>query len=175
VEYVSPGQLNVLLPVGLASGQATLQTYNHGLASAAVTVQVQDVAPAFFLQGDGKHIVATHADGSLIGPTSATGVTPVTTPAAPGETIVLYGTGFGVTNPATPEGQLITTDLPLAALPAITIDQISTGPPLFAGLISAGLFQINVVVPASTASGDVPVVALVGSTASPGTAVIAVQ
>jgi uncharacterized protein (TIGR03437 family) len=46
VEYVSPTQLNVLMPVGLASGQATLQTYNFGLASAAVTVQVQEVAPA---------------------------------------------------------------------------------------------------------------------------------
>jgi uncharacterized protein (TIGR03118 family) len=174
VEYVSPGQLNVLLPVGLASGQAQLQTYNFGLASTAVTVQVQDVAPAFFLQTDGKHIAATHADGSLIGPTTATGVTPATTPAAPGETIVLYGTGFGVTNPAAPEGQLITTALPLATLPTITFGG-AAGHVAFAGLTYAGLYQINVTIPASTASGDVPVVALVGSTASPGTAVIAVQ
>jgi uncharacterized protein (TIGR03118 family) len=171
VEYVSPGQLNVLLPVGLASGQATFETYNFGLSSGAVTVQVQDVAPAFFLQGDGKHVVATHADGTLIGPTTTTGATP----AAPGEAIVLYGTGFGVTNPAAPEGKLITTPLPLAALPTITIDQISTGTPAFAGLTYAGLYQINVTVPTTAGSGDVPIVALVGSTASPGTAVIAVQ
>jgi uncharacterized protein (TIGR03437 family) len=45
----------------------------------------------------------------------------------------------------------------------------------FAGLISAGLYQINVTVPASTPSGDVTVMALVGTTASPGGAVIAVQ
>ena len=171
VNYVSPGQLNVLLPVGLASGQAQLQTYNFGLASAAVTVQVQDVAPAFFMQSDGKHIVATHADGSLIGPAGTTGATP----AAPGETIVLYGTGFGVTNPAAPEGKLITTPLPLATLPTITIDGIASGPPAFAGLTYAGLFQINVTIPASTASGDVQVVAVVGSTSSPSPAVITVQ
>ena len=170
VEYVSPTQLNVLLPVGLASGQATFETYNFGLASTAVTVQVQDVAPAFFLQSDGKHIVATHADGSLIGPTTTTGATP----AAPGETIVLYGTGFGVTNPAAPEGKLITTALPLATPPTITVGA-TAGQVTFAGLTYAGLYQINVTIPASTASGDVAVVALVGSIASPGTAVIAVQ
>jgi uncharacterized protein (TIGR03437 family) len=158
------------MPVGVASGQANVQTYNFGLASTSVDVQVQDVAPAFFLQSDGKHIVATHANGTLIGPTSTTGATP----AAPGEIIVLYGTGFGVTNPAAPEGQLITTALPLAALPTITIGGTASQP-IFAGLTYAGLFQINVTVPAGTASGDVPVVALVGSTASPGTAVIAVQ
>jgi len=170
VEFVSPTQLNVLLPVGLASGQAQVQTYNFGLASTTVTVQVQDVAPAFFLQNDGKHIAATHADGSLIGPTGTTGATP----AAPGETVVLYGTGFGVTTPAAPEGKLITTALPLATKPTITIGG-AAGQVAFAGLTYAGLYQINVTIPASTASGDVPVVALVGSTASPGTAVIAVQ
>jgi len=172
VNYVSPNQLNVLLPVGLAPGQVQLQTFNFGLASAVVTVTVQDVAPAFFMQSDGKHILARHADGSLVGPASTT---TGATPAAPGEEIVLYGTGFGVTNPAAPEGQLITTPLPLATYPTITIDNISTGQPEFAGLTYAGLYQINVTVPLSTPSGDVPVVALVGSTASPGTAVITVQ
>jgi len=169
VEYVSPTQLNVLLPPGLAAGQATVQTFNFGLASSQVTVQIQDVAPAFFLQNDGKHIAATHADGSLVGPSTTAGAAP----AAPGETIVLYGTGFGVTNPAA-TNQLITTALPLVTLPTITIGGTATTP-IFAGLTYAGLFQINVTVPASTASGDVPVVALVGTTASPAGAVIAVQ
>lgn len=172
VEYVSPTQLNVLMPVGLAAGNATVQTFNFGLACAALTVQVQDVAPAFFLQPDGKHIAATHADGSLIGPVDAT---TGARPAAPGETIVLYGTGFGVTNPAAPEGKLITTALPLVTLPTITIGGTATAPPAFAGLTYAGLYQINVTVPDSTSSGDVAVVALVGSTASPSGAVIAVQ
>jgi uncharacterized protein (TIGR03118 family) len=171
VEYVSPGQLNVLLPVGLQSGQAQLQTYNSGLASAAITVQVQDVAPAFFLQDDGTHAVATHADGSLVGPANAT---TGATPAAPGETIVLYGTGFGATNPVAPEGQLVTTPLGLAIPPIVTIGATASQV-TYAGLTYAGLYQINVTVPASTSSGDVPVVALVGSTVSSGGAAIAVQ
>ena len=74
VEYVSPTQLNVLMPVGTpTTGTVQVQTYSFGLTSAAVTVPVQAAAPAFFIQSDGKHVVATHADGSLIGPTGTTG------------------------------------------------------------------------------------------------------
>jgi len=171
VEYVSPTQLNVLMPVGTpTTGTVQVQTYSFGLTSAAVTVPVQAAAPAFFIQSDGKHVVATHADGSLIGPTGTTGATP----AAPGETVVVYGTGFGPTSPAAPEGQEITTALPLATTPTVTCN----GTPVqvvFAGLTYAGLFQINVIMPTSLAGGDVPIVAQVGTELSPSTAVIAVQ
>jgi uncharacterized protein (TIGR03437 family) len=171
VEYVSPSQLNVLLPVGMPQGAVQLQTYNFGLTGAAVTVQVQAVAPAFFMQSDGKHVIATHADGSLIGPAGTTGETP----AAPGETVVLYGTGFGPTNPAAPEGMVITTPLPLAAgFPTVTFNGVA-GQVQYSSLTYAGLFQINVTIPASAPSGDVPVVAQVGTETSLATAVIAVQ
>ena len=174
VEYVSPTQLNVLLPVDTpTTGTVQLQTYNFGLSSGPVTVPVQAAAPAFFLQSDGKHIVATHADGSLIGP-AGTSSSSTATPAAPGETVILYGNGFGPTNPAAAEGQVLTTALPLAATPTVTCN----GTPVqvvFAGLTYAGLFQINIVMPNPVAGGDVPVVAQVGSASSPSTAVIAVQ
>jgi uncharacterized protein (TIGR03118 family) len=171
VEYVSLTQLNVLLPVGTVTGPAQIQTFSFGLSGPVVTAQVLDAAPAFFMQKDGKHVAATHADGSLIGPAGTTGATP----AAAGETIVMYGTGFGPTNPAAPEGMLITTPLPLAAgFPTITFNG-AAGVVQFAGLTYAGLFQINVTIPASIPSGDVPVVAQVGSELSPSTAVISIQ
>lgn len=171
VEYVSPTQLNILLPVSApATGTVDVQTYNFGLASAAVTVPIQAVAPAFFMQSDNKHISATHADGTLIGPAGTTGATP----AAPGETVVLYGTGFGPTNPAAPEGQVITTTLPMVTNPTVSFNGVA-GQVTFAGLTYAGLFQINVVIPASVASGDIPVVAEAGGQMSLSTAVIAIQ
>jgi uncharacterized protein (TIGR03437 family) len=170
VSYVSPTQLNVLLPVDTPQGPVQIQTYSSGLTSGAVTIQVQAAAPAFFTQADGKHIAATHSDGSLIGPAGTTGATP----AAAGETIILYGTGFGPTNPAAPEGQLITTAQPQAATPTVTFNGTG-GHVIFAGLTASGLVQINVVVPTSAPSGDVAVLALVGTQASQSTAVIAVQ
>ena len=134
-------------------------------------MQVQAVAPAFFTL-DGTHIAATHANGSLIG---ATAITPVAmTPAKPGETITLYGTGFGETNPAIPEGMLVTKAAPLVTLPTVTVGGTSATV-AFGGLVGAGLYQFNVTVPAGTPDGDTAVVALVGTATSQSGAVITVQ
>jgi len=171
VSYVSPTQINFLMPVSTAPGPVTLQSYNFGCASNAVTVQVDAVAPAFFTQSDGKHILAFHANGTLVGPASTT---TGATPAAPGETIVCYGTGFGPTNPAAPDGMVISAPLPLATAPTVTIGGASATV-TYSDLTFAGVFQINVTVPASASSGDQPLVANASSVSSPSTAVIAVQ
>ncbi len=136
-----------------------------------VTVQVQAVAPSFFTL-DGTHIAATHANGSLIG---ATATTPVAmTPAKPGEVVILYGTGFGATNPAIPDGLLVTKAAPLIILPTITIGGASANV-AFGGLVGAGLYQINVTVPTGTPDGDAAVVAIIGTATSQSGAVITVQ
>ena len=171
VEFVSPAQLNVLIPVNTAPGPAQVVVSNNGLNAATVSVNVDTFAPAFFLL-NGKYIAATHADGvSLVGPTA---LLPGATPAMPGETIVLYGTGFGPTNPATPDGQLVTTPANLVSNPTVLFG----GAPAdiaFAGLTATGLYQINLKVPESiAASGDIPVTAQLGGTASPETSLISV-
>jgi uncharacterized protein (TIGR03118 family) len=171
IGYISPTQINLLLPAGTPVGAAQMQTTNNGLSSAVVTVQVLAVAPAFFTL-DGTHIAATHANGTLIG---ATATTPVAmTPAKPGETIVLYGTGFGQTNPAILDGMLVTSAAPLLIPPTVTIGGASAQV-TFSGLVGAGLYQINVVVPSGTPDGDIPVVALLGTATSQTGAVITVQ
>jgi uncharacterized protein (TIGR03437 family) len=160
----------LLVPAATPVGPAQLQTTNNGLSSAMVTVQVQAVAPSFFTL-DGTHIAATHADGTLIG---ATATNPVKTPAKPGEVIILYGTGFGATNPAIPDGLLVTKAAPLIALPTITIGGTSANV-AFGGLVGAGLYQINVTVPTGTPDGDAAVVAIIGTATSQSGAVITVQ
>jgi uncharacterized protein (TIGR03437 family) len=79
---------------------------------------------------------------------------------------MIYGTGFGPTNPAAPAGQLVSGAPPLAdpALLAITIG----GQPatvLYAGLVAAGEYQFNVVVP-TLSNGDQPIVATIGGSTS---------
>jgi len=99
-----------------------------------------------------------------VGPTTL--VPNNSTPAAPGETIVLFGTGFGVTNPGAVSGGLVTTAAPLLLTPAILFDNVAANV-VFAGMIAPGVFQFNVVVPKGLPDGDVPVVASTGGYSSP--------
>ena len=175
VYFISPGQINVLSPVDATQGPVQVQMSNNGLASGTASITLQAVAPAFFLfsPGGNKYIAATHADNSLLGPTTlfAGGAA---TPAKPGETIVLYATGLGATTPAIPDGKLVTSALPLTLLPIVTIGG-AQAKVSFGGLSATGLYQLNVVVPDAAADGDQAVVAQIGGQSSQTGAFITVQ
>jgi uncharacterized protein (TIGR03437 family) len=163
VYYISPTQVNVLSPVDAATGPVTVQLTYNGAASNSMTSQKAAFSPAFFTF-NGKYIAATHADGSFLGPTSLYAGS--TTPAAPGETILLYGTGFGPTTPAIVNGQVLSGAAKTNNTVTLTIGG-TTVTPSFAGLTATGEYQFNVAVPASAANGDVAVVATVGGSSSP--------
>jgi uncharacterized protein (TIGR03118 family) len=155
VSFVSNTQVNFLVPADVSTGVAQIQTTNNGLTSAAVTVNVDALAPAFFTLGANAasgnvYIAAEHANGTLIGPATIKNATP----AEPGETIMLFATGFGPTA-ASGEALLVS--------PAIAIDGIPAEVS-FAGLVGPGLYQINVTVPSNVTLGqDVLVVGLSGN------------
>ncbi|HWE52543.1 MAG TPA: TIGR03118 family protein [Bryobacteraceae bacterium] len=173
ISYVSPNQVNVLIPSDIPAGPVTVQINNNGEVSAAVSMTAQATAPAFFTFTGNKYIAATHANGSLTGP--ATLITGQTTPVTKGETVVLYGTGFGATAPATPNGSLLAAALTLAAPPAVTVGGVPATV-AYAGLVEPGLYQLNVVVPATAASGDAAVIATTSSgQQSQGGAFISIQ
>jgi uncharacterized protein (TIGR03118 family) len=174
VDYISPVQLDILVPPDVPAGPVQIQITNNGLTSATISATMAAVAPAFFDFGPvnaagNQYIAATHANGSAGGPPSyVSGVT--STPFTAGEIIILYGTGFGPTNPPVPKGQLITTAAPLATTPAVTIGGLAAQVQ-FAGVSEAGLYQFNVVVPTgltpgTTANIDVPVVIDLGGGAT---------
>jgi uncharacterized protein (TIGR03437 family) len=144
---------------------------NNDQISAAATVTLLPAAPAFFWFTGNKYIAATHADGALAGPTTL--IAGATTPAMPGETIVLYGTGFGVTSPAAPNNATFPAPLPLTTLPTVTIGGVSAFV-TYGGLIEPGVFQINVVVPVTLPAGDAAVVATVGTQQSQANAFLSV-
>jgi uncharacterized protein (TIGR03437 family) len=83
--YVSPQQVNLLLPNNLVTGKYEVVLVRDGVAGPPITINLAPYAPALF-QLDENTVVATHADGSLISPDS---------PARPGEIIILYATGLG--------------------------------------------------------------------------------
>jgi uncharacterized protein (TIGR03118 family) len=167
VSFVSNMQVNFLVPSTVSPATAQIATTNNGLTSAPVTVNVDLMAPAFFTLGANPtngniYVAAQHANGTLIGP-SATIKT--ATPAEPGETIMLYATGFG---PPLASGGT------LAVTPAIVIDGLAADV-TFAGLVGQGLYQFNVVVPPGVTLGqDVLVVGLLGNFATQPNAFLAI-
>jgi uncharacterized protein (TIGR03437 family) len=159
VEYISPAQINVLAPDDATTGAVQVQVTAAGQKSNSFTAQKQPFAPAFFTFASGKYVAAQHANYSYVGaPGLIAGVT--TTPAQPGEIILLYGTGFGPTSPALPTASQISKAEPLANTVQIAIGGV-TANVIFAGLTESGLYQFNVTVP-SLPSGDAPVVAAIG-------------
>ena len=161
ITYISPVQINLVTPAELpTSGTVTVSLSNNTLTSATVNVAAQPIAPALFLIGN--YAAALHANNSVVGPTTIAN----NTPATPGETIVMFGTGFGVTTPAAVSGKIVTTPAPLALTPAILFDNVA-GTVVFSGLIATGVYQFNVVVPSGLPNGDVPVVASTGGYSSP--------
>ena len=150
VYYISAGQINVLTPPDLAVGPVQVIVTVAGAASAGFSVQAQQYSPAFFVFTGVPYVAATHADSSLIGPVSL--YPGLSTPAKPGSVIVLYANGFGPVSPAVVGGSASQMGN-LATAPLVKIGG-ATATVQFAGLVSAGLFQFNVVVPSSAADGD---------------------
>jgi len=128
---------------------------NNGITSANFEVQAQALAPSFFAFNGGPYVAAVHATGALIGPSTL--YPGSTTPAKPGETVLLYANGFGSTSNPVVSGAL-TQSGTLSPLPGVTIGGVAATV-TFAGLVAPGQFQFNVVVPASLTNGDQPITA----------------
>jgi protocatechuate 3,4-dioxygenase beta subunit len=136
VFYVSPGQLNVQAPSDIASGPVQVVVSNSDGASAPVTANIQTLLPGFFVL-DGYFVAAVRPDGSYVGRDGA---------AKPGETISLFGTGFGPTSPNVNPGEVFEGAAPLTNAVQIRIGS-TYADVRYAGLSSAGLYQFNIVVP----------------------------
>ena len=153
--YISPLQINVLTPPDAMDGPVPVTVTTGGVTSKAFMAQAQPLAPSFVVFNGGPYVVATHLDGSLVGSTSL--YPGASTPATPGETIVLYANGFGPTSVAVQDGSVAQSGT-LSPLPVVTIGNTAANV-LFAGLIGPGEYQFNVVVPAGLANGDQPITA----------------
>jgi uncharacterized protein (TIGR03437 family) len=182
VEYISTGQVNAQLPSNIATGgmlQITLTNANGSSAPYNINVNTAQpglLAPASFKINGYQYAVALLPDGGtyILPPGSIPGVT--SRPAKPGETIVLYGVGFGAVTPGINAGQIVTLSnqlsLPLQILFGQTPAQLS-----YYGLSPGfvGLYQFNVVAPAVADSDLVPLTFNLGGVAGGQTLYIAVR
>jgi uncharacterized protein (TIGR03437 family) len=116
-------------------------------------------------------VAATHVGGALIGPTTL--FPKFMTPAKPSEVIVLYANGFGATSTPVVSGSILQSGA-LSPLPVVKIGGVNATVQ-FAGLVSPGQFQFNVVVPSSLANGDQSITAIYGGQTTQAGTLISIQ
>jgi uncharacterized protein (TIGR03437 family) len=173
VEYVSASQVNLITPAISVTGSGIpLVLSVPGRQPVTAWLEIQPTAPAFFTwqtgtADSGKYLVAQHADYSNVGKPGLFPDKPAnyTTPARPGETILLYGTGLASANPVS--GVITDGVYGLSPLPTATVGNLPAAVQ-FAGLIPgfAQLYQVNITIPAGTSAGDMPFIVIVNGVAS---------
>jgi uncharacterized protein (TIGR03437 family) len=142
-------QINVLTPLDDTLGAAQVIVRNGSSTSAPFTANLKPVSPALLLAA-GSYVLATHADYTLVGPSSL--YPGFSSPAKPNETVSLYAVGFGL--PATQlAASSATQSGPLPVFPVCMVGALQ-GSINFAGVIGPGLYQINLTIPSGAAGGD---------------------
>jgi uncharacterized protein (TIGR03437 family) len=144
--YVSPRQVNLLIPATFLPGPAELRLVRDGLAGPAVRITLSEAAPGLFLRGQNLALAV-----------SLTGVLyTAEAPARPGDWIVLYATGMGPSRPSAGYGELAPMAARLVKLQEfeVSLNGVRVDPALvgYAGLSPgfAGLYQINLQLPPDT-------------------------
>lgn len=147
--YVSPTQINFIMPVELTAGKYRLLIERQG-TTALAEITLLDAAPGLFVVDNDK-LAATHADGKLITSES---------PAKPGEIIVVYGAGLGRTEPRQHDGfipRVAASILQMDRLRILLDEQpLPAASILYAGITpgSPGLYQVNVRLPDTIGATD---------------------
>lgn len=160
VDYVSPGQVNILAPDDATTGAAVpVQLINGTVQSNVVTMPKTAVAPALlappsFNVGGHQWVVAQFPDQTFVGrPGLIDGLN--FRAALPGDIITIYGIGFGPVIPATPVGVIASGSTGLLNQANFRFGGVPAAV-VYAGLApsAVGLYQFNVTVP-NIAPGDV--------------------
>lgn len=151
--YLSSGQINAQIPVELLAGrQYQVVVSSSGAVSLPEPVDLALASPA----------IAAFADGRAIAQDSYFRLIDRTNPARPGDYVVIYLVGMGMTNPMVPSGSPAPRWFRLAECvfkPEVRLDG-RAAEIVFAGLTPdfVGLYQINFRVPQDARAGDLKLV-----------------
>lgn len=157
VSYVSPGQVNAQVPSDLTPGPAQVVVTRSGQRSTGYRTTVAATAPGLMaIAGDVVYTAAvalypdfkTYALPDRLYDTVPPFPPVPTRRAKPGDTLILYGIGFGGVNPAVGAGQIAATQNAIQG----NLEILVSGLPakvMYAGLApgTVGLYQFNVIVP----------------------------
>lgn len=157
VNYISPTQVNFLLPMDTPAGIANVELTTPA-GGMTTSLEIDALAPglaAYRLNGVLYPAALFASTSTYVAAAGALGAGYSSRPATAGDIIELYGTGMGSTNPASPDGVVLSQAYPAQSLSAFqaTIEGFDA-PVLYAGLIGAGLFQIDIQIPTGLKGGD---------------------
>ena len=181
IDYISPTQVNAQVPSNVGTGSQPVIVTTTAGSSAASTITVNTaqpglLAPSSFIVGGKLYVVAVFNDGAtfVLPPGAIAGVP--SRRAKAGDSITLYGVGFGAVTPNTPAGQVVQQTNTLAAQLHFLLGQ-TEAMVSYDGLApnAVGLYQFNVTVPNVAASDTVPLTFTLGGVAGTQTLYIAVQ
>ena len=144
--YLSPGQLNLLLPSNLVAGPTSIQVVRDGVSGAVIPLTLTAAAPALFELRD-RYVIATTPVFTLVDAQH---------PAKAGDVVILWATGLGSTVPRAPADSIARSPAVLGDMAKFQV--LLNGVPvdnkniLYAGLAPgyAGLFQVNLRLPENT-------------------------
>jgi uncharacterized protein (TIGR03437 family) len=170
--YVSPTQINALVPALIAPGPVQVLVQTNGVSGNPFTITATPTQPAIYAlpNSDGSAFYVTAAlqgTGYLIGNSA---VDPrVQRPAFPGDVLDLYMLGLGSTSDPT---KFITNSefngaFPVSAPVTVTVGG-ENAPVIFAGLTSPGLYLVRVSIPSDLAPGQQKIQVSTGSPSAGG-------
>jgi uncharacterized protein (TIGR03437 family) len=170
IDYISPGQVNALVPsdVPYGTGEVNITLTNSNGTSDPFPIYVYQtlpglLAPASFTLNNQQYVAAILQDGNYALPAGAiSGLG--TRPAMPGETVTIYGVGFGPVSPDFPAGTVVTAQNSLTNAIAFFFGN-TQAETTYDGLAPSfvGLYQFNVVVPNVPANNATPLSFNLGS------------
>jgi uncharacterized protein (TIGR03437 family) len=166
ISYASATRAEVIVPYGEIPGtNALIRVAYAGQTSELIALGVRTAKPGVYVSGEsGTHVNASNQDGSVNSPAS---------PAPKGTYVTVYAVGLGITNPLTASGVVApTSSLVYTNNPILAFVGGVQAPVAFAGLAPGliGVYQINIQIPNSVASGpqDLAIIAINGASSQDG-------
>jgi uncharacterized protein (TIGR03437 family) len=160
ISYLSNTQLNVQAPDDMSTGNVAVTVTTANGTSDAAMANLQTYSPGLFMVTT-KYPAGILADGTYLGSPGLLGPTVTSRPAVAGDVIQFFGTGFGPTSPGVPSDKVYSGAASTVGAVTATIGGVNAAVQ-FAGISAAGLYQINVAVPAGLASGDQSLIMMTG-------------
>jgi uncharacterized protein (TIGR03437 family) len=165
IEYASPEAVVFVMPPNLRPGNVDIRIGRSSWYGPSVRKVLKPEAPALFARQDCWLLARHAADGTWIDEIS---------PARPGETVMLYGTGLGDTNPPQVYRQAPKQEADLAAASALLlrVNGVALEPDrvLYAGASpgNPGLYEIRVRLPEVVEEDPEVLLSIGGGDSSPG-------